>query len=98
MITRTITPLARAVAHSARHHALARRGVFLLLTADEGDSQGDGNLLDQTTCVYVHKHAEANPHKCNSLAALLAGIADEILKAPLGKEFPTTEEKMTKLI
>ncbi|HMC61826.1 MAG TPA: DUF1552 domain-containing protein, partial [Candidatus Solibacter sp.] len=33
--------------------------------------EGDGNLLDHTCCVYVHEHAEANPHKCNGLAILL---------------------------
>jgi hypothetical protein len=35
--------------------------------------EGDGNLLDNTACVFVHEHAEANPHKCNGLAILLAG-------------------------
>src|SRR6266852_1343303 len=78
--------------------------------------EGDGNLLDHTSCVYVHEHAEANPHKCNGLAMLVAGggikggthtkshnsigdvyltLADEVLKAPIGKEFPTAEEKMS---
>src|SRR6202050_3196404 len=81
--------------------------------------EGDGNLLDHTACVYVHEHAEANPHKCNGLAALVAGggikggthtkshnsfgdiyltIADEVLKAPIGKDFPTGEEKMSEII
>jgi hypothetical protein len=35
--------------------------------------EGAGNLLDNTACVFVHEHAEANPHKCNGLAILLAG-------------------------
>ncbi|MBI4905010.1 MAG: DUF1552 domain-containing protein [Acidobacteria bacterium] len=35
--------------------------------------EGSGNLLDNTACVFVHEHAEANPHKCNGLAILLAG-------------------------
>ncbi len=35
--------------------------------------EGDGNLLDNTCCVFVHEHAEANPHKCNGLAILVAG-------------------------
>jgi hypothetical protein len=35
--------------------------------------EGEGNLLDHTTCVMVHEHAEANPHKCNGLAVLVAG-------------------------
>ncbi len=81
--------------------------------------EGDGNLLDHTCCVYVHEHAEANPHKCNGLAILLAGggmkgglhtkshnsigdvyltITEEILKTPLGKEFPTAEEKMSAIV
>ena len=83
--------------------------------------EGDGTLLDHTCCVYVHEHAEANPHKCNGLAILLAGgagkmktgmhtkshnsigdvyltIADEVLKTPLGKAFPTAEEKMSEIV
>jgi len=35
--------------------------------------EGEGNLLDHTACVMVHEHAEANPHKCNGLAVLVAG-------------------------
>jgi len=35
--------------------------------------EGEGNLLDHTTCVMVHEHAEANAHKCNGLAVLVAG-------------------------
>src|SRR5229473_2302632 len=35
--------------------------------------EGDGNLLDHTCCVYAHEHAEANPHKCNGLAIMVAG-------------------------
>ena len=81
--------------------------------------EGDGNLLDHTCCVYVHEHAEANPHKCNGLAMMVAGggikgdthtkshnsvgdvyltIVEEILKTPLGKDFPTAEEKMPELV
>jgi hypothetical protein len=81
--------------------------------------EGDGNLLDHTCAVYIHEHAEANPHKCNGLAIMVAGggikgnthtkshnsigdvyltLADEILKAPIGKEFPTAEEKMSALV
>ena len=81
--------------------------------------EGDGHLLDHTCCVYVHEHAEANSHKCNGLAIMLAGggikgnthskshnsigdvyltIADEVLKTPIGKEFPTAEEKMSEIV
>jgi hypothetical protein len=35
--------------------------------------EGEANLLDHTVCVMVHEHAEANPHKCNGLAVLVAG-------------------------
>lgn len=37
--------------------------------------EGAGNLLDNTCAVFVHEHAEANSHKCNGLAILLAGGA-----------------------
>jgi hypothetical protein len=81
--------------------------------------EGDGNLLDHSACVFVHEHAEADDHKCNGQAMLVAGgglkggthtkthngigdvyltIAEEILKTPLGKEFPTAEEKMSFLV
>jgi len=35
--------------------------------------EGEGTLLDHTCCLYVHEHAEADPHKNYGLAALLAG-------------------------
>lgn len=35
--------------------------------------EGEGNVLDNTACVFVHEHAEANAHKCNGLAMLAAG-------------------------
>ncbi|HUA83268.1 MAG TPA: DUF1552 domain-containing protein [Bryobacteraceae bacterium] len=81
--------------------------------------EGDGNLLDHTACVYVHEHAEANPHKCNGLAMMVAGggikgnihtkshnsvgdvyltVAEEILKTPLGKDFPTAAEMVPELV
>jgi hypothetical protein len=81
--------------------------------------EGDGNLLDHTSLVFVHEHAEANPHKCNGLAILVAGggikggmhtkssnsigdvyltLAEEVLKTPLGKDFPTAEQKMSALV
>jgi hypothetical protein len=40
--------------------------------------EGDGNLLDHTCAVYLHEHAEANSHKCNGLAILLAGGAGKM--------------------
>jgi hypothetical protein len=35
--------------------------------------EGDGTLLDHTCLLYVHEHAEANPHKNNGLPAIVAG-------------------------
>jgi hypothetical protein len=37
--------------------------------------EGAGNVLDNTLLVYVHEHAEANPHKNNGLALIVAGHA-----------------------
>ena len=37
--------------------------------------EGDGNLLDHTALVFVHEHAEANAHKNNGLAMIVAGHA-----------------------
>jgi len=49
-----------------------------LLERMRATPEGDGNLLDHTCCVYVHEHAEANIHKCNGLAILLAGHAGKM--------------------
>lgn len=35
--------------------------------------EGDGNLLDRTSLLFVHEHAEANDHKNNGLSVILAG-------------------------
>src|SRR5262249_1227125 len=37
--------------------------------------EGDTTLLDNTCVVFAHEHAEANPHKDNGLALILAGHA-----------------------
>ena len=37
--------------------------------------EGDGNLLDRTTIVFVHEHAEAGDHKNNGLSVIVAGHA-----------------------
>ncbi len=37
--------------------------------------EGDGTLLDHTALVFVHEHAEANAHKNNNLALIVAGHA-----------------------
>ena len=35
--------------------------------------EGDGTVLDHCCLLYVHEHAEANPHKCSGLAMIVAG-------------------------
>jgi hypothetical protein len=40
--------------------------------------EGDGNLLDRTLLVFAHEHAEANAHKNNNLAVILAGHAGKM--------------------
>ena len=37
--------------------------------------EGAGNLLDRTSIVFVHEHAEANDHKNNGLSLIVAGRA-----------------------
>jgi hypothetical protein len=44
----------------------------------KGTPEGDGNLLDHCCIVYVHEHAEANPHKNNGLGMILAGHAGRL--------------------
>lgn len=46
-----------------------------LLAKLKSISEGDGTLLDHTLLAFVHEHAEANPHKNNGLAMILAGHA-----------------------
>jgi hypothetical protein len=40
--------------------------------------EGDGSLLDNCCLVYVHEHAEANPHKNNGLGLIVAGHAGRL--------------------
>ncbi|MBL8214544.1 MAG: DUF1552 domain-containing protein [Bryobacterales bacterium] len=40
--------------------------------------EGDGTLLDHTCLLYVHEHAEANPHKNNGLPAIVAGYSKKL--------------------
>src|SRR5499427_8096653 len=49
-----------------------------LLERMQSIPEGDGNLLDHTCAVFVHEHAEANVHKCNGLAILVAGGAGKM--------------------
>jgi hypothetical protein len=41
--------------------------------------EGDGSLLDHCCLLYVHEHAEANPHKNNGMVAILAGHANRMV-------------------
>jgi hypothetical protein len=40
--------------------------------------EGDGTLLDHTCLLYMHEHAEANPHKNNGLPAIVAGYKKKL--------------------
>lgn len=44
-----------------------------LLGRMKATPEGDGTLLDHTTLVFVHEHAEANDHKNNGLSVIVAG-------------------------
>jgi hypothetical protein len=46
----------------------------------ESVPEGDGTLFDHTSLVYVHEHAEANPHKNSGLAMIVAGGDSRIAK------------------
>jgi hypothetical protein len=46
----------------------------------ESVPEGDGTLFDHTSLVYVHEHAEANPHKNSGLAMLVAGGSKRLAK------------------
>ncbi len=41
--------------------------------------EGDGTLLDNCCLMFVHEHAEANSHKNNGLACIVAGHAGELV-------------------
>jgi hypothetical protein len=47
--------------------------------------EGDGTLLDHTSVLFLHEHAEANIHKNNGLAAIVAGH-----RIPAGKHTKVT--------
>jgi hypothetical protein len=42
--------------------------------------EGDSTLFDHTCLLYVHEHAEANPHKNNGLAMIVAGGSKRLAK------------------
>ena len=41
--------------------------------------EGNGTLLDHCCLLFIHEHAEANPHKNNGLAAIVAGHAGNLV-------------------
>ncbi|MFN0102030.1 MAG: DUF1552 domain-containing protein [Bryobacteraceae bacterium] len=49
-----------------------------LLNKLKSTPEGDGSVLDHTCLLYVHEHAEANPHKCSGLAMIAAGHAGKM--------------------
>ena len=51
-----------------------------LISKLESVPEGDGTLFDHTTLVYVHEHAEANPHKNSGLAMIVAGGSPKVAK------------------
>jgi hypothetical protein len=50
-----------------------------LLAKLKSTPEGDGTLLDRTCLLYVHEHAEANPHKNSGLAMIVAGHNDKLV-------------------
>src|SRR6266850_7359187 len=66
--------------------------------------EGDGTLLDHTCVVFAHEHAEANPHKDNGLAMILAGHAGGMktgmhskMRNTIGDLYLTVAEEIFKL-
>jgi hypothetical protein len=51
-----------------------------LIAKLEAVAEGDGNLFDHTSLIYVHEHAEANPHKNSGLAMIVAGGSKKLAK------------------
>ena len=66
--------------------------------------EGSGTLLDNTCVVFAHEHAEANPHKDNGLALILAGHAGGMktgmhskMRNTVGDLYVTVAEEVFKL-
>ena len=49
-----------------------------LLSRLKSIPEGDGTLLDHCCLVYLHEHAEANPHKNHGLGLIVAGHAGRL--------------------
>jgi len=46
----------------------------------ESIREGDGTLFDHTALIYTHEHAEANSHKNNGLAMIVAGGSPKVAR------------------
>jgi Protein of unknown function (DUF1552) len=46
----------------------------------ESIREGDGTLFDHTALIYTHEHAEANSHKNNGLAMIVAGGSSKVAR------------------
>ena len=51
-----------------------------LIAKLESVPEGDGNLFDHTSLIFAHEHAEANPHKNNGLAMIVAGGSKKLAR------------------
>jgi Protein of unknown function (DUF1552) len=51
-----------------------------LISRLESTPEGDGTLFDHTTLIFVHEHAEANPHKNQGLAMIVAGGSPKVAR------------------
>jgi hypothetical protein len=49
-----------------------------LLGKMKATREGDGNVLNHTSIVFIHEHAEANDHKNNGLSVIVAGHAGKL--------------------
>ena len=56
-----------------------------LISRLEAVPEGDGTLFDHTTSIFVHEHAEANPHKNNGLAMIVAGGSPRLARGAYTK-------------
>jgi hypothetical protein len=78
----------RAIASGPTTHESVLRDIcrwhveeFAYLIAKlESVPEGDGNLFDHTSLIFVHEHAEANPHKNSDLAMIVAGGSQKLAK------------------
>jgi hypothetical protein len=56
-----------------------------LISKLESVPEGDGTVFDHTSLIFVHEHAEANPHKNNGLAMIVAGGSPRLARGSYTK-------------